>query len=1131
MKGFRMYLVAVAMIAFGAATASSAFAQTDGRFTGTVLDSSGAFVPGATVIVKNERTGEERTVTANAQGRYVVPNLRPSSYTIRVTFGNFAPLEYTEMTLAAAQEFTVDLTLQAAGVTEMVTVMGQSNAIDLSSARIGVNVSEREVTNLPVNGRQMSQLMLQAPGSQNAGTGTWNDVRFSGQANQQNVIKFDGVEGSAIIDASPGNLNGQIPSPFKLQASLENVQEFRVESNNYPAEFGTGTGGQVSVVTKSGTNVFRGSTFEYYRNDKLDAPNYFDATRNNDGSILTKLPKSKLKQHQFGGSFGGPLLRDRAFIFGSYEGYRLDAGVNYVEAAPSAAAWARAVPAIAALRSGFTSSSAVVLPGASTSADFDIYQLQALEAVRENSLSARFDLRFNRQWASYLRVFHDDGEQNRPEGISGRVVRVSSKPTNAILNFAGTFDGGMQNEFKIGYNAPPTRINGVVPSVGGVDFSNLTFNLSGSIANTGIAGQSSSSGIVVPGGLVRANSATNGRGQPYDPMSLAFSDTVTKVNGNHLMKVGADVRMIRMTTDQLGGTTYTFPNVTAFLANTPSAIQYLGDISAPSVFNQGATGSRHTRQEYYVGFAQDEWHATSNLTLNYGLRYDYYTPMKERDNLIVKFNTDTGVLDPNTTPFFTAKKDSLQPRVSMTYAPGRTVFRTGFGIFVGPGQGEDQIQPIESDRVSTTLSTGPLLAFPIDSAVLVANFSGNPNNRAYAPRAYAPEYNIPEKVYQYTASVQREFGGNLSATAAYVGAQGRNQFLRTITNRITSVVTNPNPASAALVIREFSIAQRDASGNITSVQNPFAEIDVKTSGGRNNYNAMMLSVNRRSVSGLSTNMQYTLGRSRGNTGGSNEANTAANNANPNTLADFDYDNGYNNFDVRHTFNVSMLYSLPFGRGKKFGSDAGSVAEALLGGWDIGGIVNARSGLPVPVQIVRPDVVYRDGSGNVFANPAADRVAIINTPGGGASRNVRRPDLVPGVDPYIKSGGLLFLNPAAFATPAPGQFGNLERNSIHGPGSKQVDMFLSKHFSMGGKANMEFRAEVFNVFDTVNFANPIGTLPQAIPTAALSEANRVQPGQPYTAGAAGTFGRLSSTVGRTVGLGTPRQIQVALRLNF
>jgi hypothetical protein len=226
------------------------------------------------VTVRNERTGEERTVTTNAEGRYIVPNLRPSSYTIRVTFGSFAPLEYTAMTLAAAQEFNLDLTLQPAGLTETVTVTGQANNIDLSSARIGVNVSEREVLNLPVNGRQMSQLMLQAPGSQNAGTGTWNDVRFSGQANQQNVIKFDGVEGSAIIDASPGNLNGQIPSPFKLQASLENVQEFRVESNNYPAEFGTGTGGQVSVITKSGSNAFRGSLFEYYRNDALDAPNW-----------------------------------------------------------------------------------------------------------------------------------------------------------------------------------------------------------------------------------------------------------------------------------------------------------------------------------------------------------------------------------------------------------------------------------------------------------------------------------------------------------------------------------------------------------------------------------------------------------------------------------------------------------------------------------------------------------------------------------------------------------------------------------------------------------------------------------------------------------------------------------------
>ena len=184
-----------------------------------------------------------------------------------------------------------------------------------------------------------------------------------------------------------------------------------------------------------------------------------------------------------------------------------------------------------------------------------------------------------------------------------------------------------------------------------------------------------------------------------------------------------------------------------------------------------------------------------------------------------------------------------------------------------------------------------------------------------------------------------------------------------------------------------------------------------------------------------------------------------------------------------------------------------------------------------VIIVRPDIVYRDAAGTIFTNPAADRVAVINTPGGGNSRNVRRPNVVPGVSPFLNQDGVLFLNPAAFSTPAPGTFGGLERNAIHGPDFKQVDFFFAKHFSTGGRTEVEFRGEIFNLFDTVNFANPVGTLPLALPTSSTTEANRVQPGEPYTAAAAGTFGRLTGTVGRTVGLGTPRQIQFALRFSF
>ena len=1110
-----------------AASAATAFAQTDqGRFTGTVRDSSGAFVTGATVKVKNERTSQEREVLTNQQGGFVVGSLKPSTYTIRAERVGFAAIEYTGMQVSVGQELNLDFEFKPAGVTEAITVVGTAPVLDLSSAHMGVNVGERDVNNLPVNGRQMSQLMLQAPGSQNAGTGTWQDIRFSGRAVEQNAIRYDGVEGSAIIDAAPGNLNGEIATPFKLQASLENVQEFRVESSAYPAEFGTGSGGQVSVITKSGANALRGGAFDYLRRDALDSRNYFDYTRNANGSVQSELPKSLLKQDQFGGSIGGPIVKDKVFFFGSYEGYRLNAGINIVEAVPSAAAWARAVPSIAVLRPGFLDPSAVILAGKSTNADFDIAQIQTPQNVNEDAFSGRLDMKFSSRWSSYIRFFADRGISDQPNNVAGQVIHTTANPVNGIFNLQGILSNNTTNEFKFGYNGAPTTLVGQAPVVNGIDFSSFILNLSGSVANTGIAGQGASSGITVPGGLIRANSAQNGRSQPYDPYTLSFIDAVTSIHGSHFMKVGGEVRVIRMTTDRLGGTTYAFTNLNAFLANTPSTIQFLGDESAPSVFNGGATGLRHLRQSYFIAYAQDEWRATPKVTLNYGVRYDYYQPITEANNLEVKFNIDTGVIDPNTTPLYQSTKTNFQPRVGLTYAAGdKTVIKTGFGMFVGPGQTEDQIQPVaDSDRISTTLSTGAL-AFPLDPNLAIANFVNNPNNRSYQPRAFANDYTVPERIWQYTGSIQQDLGKRFSLTAAYIGSQGSNLFLRSVANRITQVVTNANPANGALVVREFSIVTKDAAGNITAVQNPFAEIDYKTSGGTDNYNAMQLGLSHRSASGLSVNAQYTLSRSFGNTSGSNEALTAANNAR--AISDYDYDLGYNSFDVRHSANFSLLYQFPYGRGRS--AQGAGVTEFLLGGWDIGGIFNVRSGLPIDVRITRPDLVYRDASGAIFNNPAAGRAAIINTPGGGNSRNVRRPDLVAGVDPFINDGALVFLNPAAFATPAPGTFGNLQRGSLHGPNFNQVDMVLSKHF--GGARNVEFRTEVFNLFNTANFSNPVATLPNALPSAALSEANKVQPGQPYTAAAGGTFGSLTSTVGRTVGLGTGRQIQFALRLNF
>src|SRR5215471_9336219 len=293
--------LAVAVVLVFTATA---FGQSDaGRISGVLTDQNGAVVPGAVVTAKNDRTGDERSATSTDDGSYTITGLKPSTYTVTV---NAASLGATanNVQVLVGQEFKLSLTLKPGDVRVVVDVTsGADVALTTDSASMNVNVSPREVQGLPVNGRQLSSLELQAPGAVNSGTGTFGDIRFNGRAVEENAVRYDGIEGSAIIDAMPGVLNGEVPTVFRLQTSLENVQEFRVDSNGFPAELGTGTGGQISVITKSGSNAFHGSAFEYLRNDALDAANFFD-------NIIGQ--KSKLRLNQFGGSIGGPLIQNKA---------------------------------------------------------------------------------------------------------------------------------------------------------------------------------------------------------------------------------------------------------------------------------------------------------------------------------------------------------------------------------------------------------------------------------------------------------------------------------------------------------------------------------------------------------------------------------------------------------------------------------------------------------------------------------------------------------------------------------------------------------------------------------------------------------------------------------------------------
>jgi hypothetical protein len=805
------------------------------------------------------------------------------------------------------------------------------------------------------------------------------------------------------------------------------------------------------------------------------------------------------------------------FFFADYEGLRQTAAVNLIATVPSLSARARAVPSIAAVVNSFP-----VGQRPTTNADLDVAQLNTASKITENYGNIRLDYRFNDKYTMYVRYFRDQGISDSPiEGtsVSGSRFLVTAVPQNALIDFSQVLGPRVINETKFAFNGAKTRASGFAPPIPGVpNASAISVDFTGNATIPGIAGQISSAGAARLGGLVRSNSTQNGRGQPYTNYSLSFIDSLSWIKGTHNYKFGGEVRPLRMYTDRLGGSTYTFANLNDLLANNPTQTSFLGDVSAPSPFNGGATGIREAKQYYLIGYAQDEWKIRPTLTMSYGLRYEYYSVLHEARNLAVIVDAATGQFrDPKTTDFYRSSKLNFGPRLAFSWSPkrfdGKTVFRIGAGYYYGPGQEEDQIQPIESDRVSKVL-TGAAALFPIVPAQIIANYNIHDPNLGYQPRVYPNNsYRIPEKILSYTASLQQQLPGKAVLTVAYVGSQGRNLFLRGWTNRIVDAGMNP-ATGAAIPILQFG--------------NRLAQMDFKTSGGTDHYDSMQTTLNRRFSSGLTLGSQWTWAHSIGNTGGSNEANTTQDPRN------FGLDRGNNNFDVRHSVNITALYELPYGPGRKYGQDANRIMKSILGGWQLGEVWNFNSGLPFEVRVVRPDIVYRDTRNNTFVaspivvNGAPVTVPVINVPGGGAFRNFRRADYIGG-DPFLQtSDKRFFLNPAAFAIPAPGRIGNLGRNVLHGPILSQFDLTAQKQFPIREHMNLEFRAEIYNLFNRANFANPPVQLNQSLGAGT----NQLQPGLPFTAAAAGgAFGVFNSTVEKAVGLGAARQIQLSLRLNF
>jgi hypothetical protein len=1123
-KYFQMLMLAGVLCLSG--TWNQVWAQVDSaRIVGQVLDGKSAAIVGATITVKNEATGEERTATSSTDGTYQIVALRPSFYTIKVTANQFAPAEQTGLQLTVGQEVHRNFTMQLASISSSISVVESAeSAIDTSSAAIGGNVSDRQVADLAINGREISQLYLMTPGAVNFGGGTFDDIRFNGRSFEENALRYDGIEAGGIISNNPSNIGGEMGSVFRLQASLENVQEFRVDSSNYPAEFGTGSGGQISLITKSGSNAFHGSLFEYFRNDRLDARNEFDGVN-----------PSVLRLNQFGGSVGGPIVKDKLFFFAGMETLKQRTSQPFVQNTPSQ--YVRSLRDCAPGEAPtFTATTASCLNPAvrpllaafpvgqftTSSAFFDRANVPEPGSIDEYSGNIRFDYQASEKNKIYLRYNRDQGYGSIPFDSTGSHSIETIVPQNLVLAFNRVQSATMINEAKFGFNGSKTRVSGVAPVVPGLNLDGVTISLAGVTTLDGTSSYAS------PTGQIKVSSAFSGKAAPYTNYSLSFIDNLTLIRGSHNIKIGVEIRPQHIENAFLGGTTYSFTGIQGFIAGTPSQITALGNTNDLSPFT-GKSGYLHMRQTFYIGYVEDEWKIRPNFTMNYGLRYEYYSPLHEENNKVLWFDVPTGTLIPNyPNDWYTMKTTNFGPRLGFSWSPQRfankTVFRVGAGYYYGPGLAEGQTQPAQNDRISRTITSGALLTFPADTAGILAAGINDPNLQ-FQPRAYLPGYQIPEQILQYSASVEQQLPGNMALTVAYVGSQGRNLFLRGITNRITGVVMDPATGKGN-VIREFSIV------NGTTVTNRFAEIDTKTSGGTDNYNGLQVMLNRRFSQGLTLGSQYVWSHSIGDSDGSKDARSSANNYS------FTSERSDNISDVRHSFNFNLLYEVPFGTGKKYGSSASSLTKGLIGGWEISSLINARTGLPIDVEIVRPALVYQNNTTGVITSKpvvtggVVQTTPVVNVPGGGQSRNVARPDLVPGVDPYIHNGGWLYINPAAFAMPAPGTYGNLRRNALRGPSTYQLDLTLAKKFPIRESMNIEFRAECYNILNHPEYQVPGYNIVSGSQVRLADATGVIQPGQPYTTAAAGgNFGAFTQTVSNTVGSGTNRQFQLALRLNF
>lgn len=994
---------------------TGAWGQDEASIEGTVNDATGSAIPGATVTVKSGETSAVRNAVTDNAGHYHVSLLRVGKYQISVEKVGFEPEVKTGIGLVIGQRASANFVLQVGQMHTSVEVTERPPAIEVSTADVSGLVGEQQVKELPLNGRSFDNLLTLNTGIVNVtaqragGIGTsasavGNMFSVSGHRPEANLFLLNGVEytGASNINVTPGGASGQL-------LGVDAIREFELVKDTYGAAYGKRSGAQVSIVTSSGTNDLHGSAYEFLRNSALDARNFFDQG-----------PVPPFRRNVFGGSLGGPIKKNKTFLFGNYEGFRQRLALSNVTLVPDAASRAKAVRSVQPLLALWP-----VANGPELGGGIAIAYNNPKQAIREDFGTTRLDQTFSDKDSLAAVYTIDDSAANTPSANPLSLVDLTLRSQVASLSEMHIVNPAIVNKVTLGFSRAAYFFTGTTP----VDVPGFVEGRPiGAITIGGSTALNSSSQI--------SQAGTNGNSNLRSNRNLfTATDQILITHGIHLIDAGVWLQKLQ-SNDNLAANQYgqaVFSSVQSFLQ---------GKVSTFTVIPSPTPLSFRSLEGAY--YAEDTMKLRPSFELRIGFRAEFTDGWNETHNRSSNWAFDSnGVIE--TTPVigkspFTVNRAKFlpAPRAGLAWSPfsnKKTVIRAGFGMYYSLNDSISyrltQSAPFNTVEV---LKNVPL------SSIHIVPGAAPPGGSKISPAGVQPDLATPA-VVSYSFTIEQQITASTVASIGYVGSRGYHELLSIDANVPVPTIcpAAPCPTGYPAGTSYFAPNAPLANPNLANTTHWF-------SWGNSRYDGLQLMLNRHFSRDLQFRAAYTFSKSLDE--GSSLANAISGTTNAFTMNPLQphWDYGRSSFDTRHSLSANATYDLPFGRQPAKGSLA--LVKKLVSNWQVNAIASVQSGLPFSPQL--------------GFNPAND----------GDSRNPIRPSWNPAsTGDLILGGPNRYYDPNAFIVPLNGTYGNVGRDTLEGPGLAQLDLSAAKRIILTERVSLQFRTEFFNILNHTNFNSP------------------------------------------------------------